>query len=100
MTDERLILHFGFTLSSDQNSRAWGIYFLLKVNYCVNFMCNSFFSAEQFFEFVEECEEYGIVLLDLISGTHTSETIRLAGATALKNYVKKKWNGQIVRKLV
>lgn len=54
-------------------------------------------SAEKFLESVEINKNFPLLLLHLIDKTKIDLTIRIAGAVAFKNYVKRNWG--VVSKL-
>lgn len=47
--------------------------------------------AERFLESVEVNQNYPILLLNLIDKAGVDDTIRVSGAIAFKNYVKRNW---------
>jgi exportin-2 (importin alpha re-exporter) len=49
------------------------------------------FSAEKFLESVELNQNYPLLLLHLIDKSEIDLTIRVAGAIAFKNYIKRNW---------
>jgi exportin-2 (importin alpha re-exporter) len=49
------------------------------------------FVAEKFLESVELSKNYPVLLLHLIEKDAVNGTIRVAGAIAFKNYVKRNW---------
>lgn len=48
-------------------------------------------SAEKFLESVEVNQNYPLLLLHLVDKEDVHQTIRVAGAVAFKNYVKRNW---------
>jgi len=50
-----------------------------------------FVSAEKFLESVEVNKNYPLLLLHLVDKSDVNITIRIAGAVAFKNYVKRNW---------
>lgn len=55
-------------------------------------MCNSTKKAEKFLESVETQHNYSLLLLQLVGRDGVDPTIRVAGAIAFKNFVKRNWN--------
>lgn len=49
------------------------------------------FTAEKFLESVELNQNYPLLLLHLVDKSEIDITIRIAGAVAFKNYVKRNW---------
>lgn len=49
------------------------------------------FSAEKFLEGVEVNQNYPLLLLNLVHKPEVDMTIRVAGAVAFKNYIKRNW---------
>lgn len=47
--------------------------------------------AEKFLEGVEVNQNYPMLLLKLVDNTQVDMTIRVAGAVAFKNYIKRNW---------
>lgn len=52
--------------------------------------------AEKFLESVEGNQNYAILLLNLVGKEDIDGTIRVAGAIAFKNFVKRNWNAHAV----
>lgn len=50
-----------------------------------------YISAEKFLESVEVNQNYPLLLLHLVDKSEVNITIRIAGAVAFKNYVKRNW---------
>lgn len=53
-------------------------------------------TAEKFLESVESNQNYPVLLLTLIDKNEIDMTIRVAGAIAFKNYVKRNWGAHLV----
>lgn len=49
------------------------------------------FTAEKFLEGVEVNQNYPLLLLNLVNKPEVDLTIRVAGAVAFKNYIKRNW---------
>lgn len=49
------------------------------------------FLAEKFLEGVEVNQNYPLLLLNLVHKPEIDMTIRIAGAIAFKNYIKRNW---------
>lgn len=50
-----------------------------------------YISAEKFLESVEINQNYPLLLLHLVDRSEADITIRIAGAVAFKNYIKRNW---------
>lgn len=50
-----------------------------------------FFVAEKFLEGVEVNQNFPLLLLHLIDKQEVDMTVRVAGAIAFKNYIKRNW---------
>jgi len=57
----------------------------------VCFLSLSLSSAEKFLESVEVNQNYPVLLLHLVDKQDVHLTIRVAGAVAFKNYIKRNW---------
>lgn len=66
------------------------------MNNCLSFLCHSQ-TAEKFLE-EENGQNYPILLLNLVGKEELDSTIRVAGAIAFKNFVKRNWNAHAVSK--
>lgn len=76
------------TLSPDPNVRRPGkILFCLMLRNFINFSI----SAEKLLESIEVQRNYALLLLNLIDKQDADMTIRVAGAIAFKNYIKRNW---------
>lgn len=58
----------------------------------------SFFAAEKFLESVEANQNYAILLLNLVGKEDLDINVRVSGAIAFKNFVKRNWNPPEVKK--
>lgn len=76
------------TLNPDVNIRRPGK--LKEFSFEKSFQ-NAFFVAEKFLEGVEVNQNYPLLLLNLVHKPEIEMTIRIAGAIAFKNYIKRNW---------
>lgn len=60
-----------------------------SIVFCIS--TNSLFAAEKFLEGVEVNQNYPLLLLNLVHKPEADMTIRVAGAVAFKNYIKRNW---------
>lgn len=63
----------------------------ITYNQINQFYLHVYVSAEKFLEGVEVNQNYAILLLHLIDKDTVDLTIRIAGAIAFKNYIKRNW---------
>jgi hypothetical protein len=68
-----------------------GVYLGHCVLYFFMLMTFLLSSAEKFLESVEVNQNYPLLLLHLVDKEDVHQTIRVAGAVAFKNYVKRNW---------
>ncbi|KAG5890853.1 hypothetical protein JTB14_016286 [Gonioctena quinquepunctata] len=73
---------------SDENLQTLGRYLQETLNPDVNVRR----PAEKFLEGVEINQNYPLILLNLVHKSEVDMTIRIAGAVAFKNYIKRNWN--------
>lgn len=57
-------------------------------------------AAEKFLEGVEVNQNYPMLLLNLVHKPEVDMTIRIAGAIAFKNYIKRNWPVVSFKKIV
>ncbi|KAJ8973542.1 hypothetical protein NQ317_019293 [Molorchus minor] len=72
---------------SDENLQTLGRYLQETLNPDVNIRR----PAEKFLEGVEVNQNYPLLLLNFVHKSEVDMTIRVAGAVAFKNYIKRNW---------
>lgn len=76
------------TLNPDVSVRKPG----MNILYFVNIIFITLLLAEKFLEGVEVNQNYPVLLLHLVHTSDVEMTIRVAGAIAFKNYIKRNWS--------